>query len=81
MVHYVPTLIHFNPHLNHPPLCRLYAYEAAKDKDLLWAKSPAFGYPLDVAVYAGHFGVAKAIAQQAVTNQNEDVVDLHHRYG
>jgi hypothetical protein len=54
--------------------------QAAKDKDLLWAKSPAFGYPLDVAVYAGHFDVVKAIAQQAVTNQNEDVVDLHHRY-
>jgi hypothetical protein len=55
--------------------------EAAKDRDSLWQESPAFGYPLDVAVYAGHFGVAKAIAQQAVTNQNEDVVDLHHRYG
>ncbi|CAN9278594.1 unnamed protein product [Alternaria alternata] len=51
--------------------------EAAKERDLLWEESPAFGYPLDVAVYAGHFGVAKAIAQQAVTNRNKDVVDNH----
>lgn len=54
--------------------------EAAKDRDLLWQESTAFGYPLDVAVYAGHFGVAKAIAQQAVTNRNKDVVDIHRGY-
>ncbi|CAN9171052.1 unnamed protein product [Alternaria sp. RS040] len=54
--------------------------KAAEDKDLLWAKSPAFGFPLDVAVYAGHFGVAKAIAQQAVTNRNKDVVDNYRGY-
>ncbi|CAN9225303.1 unnamed protein product [Alternaria alternata] len=51
--------------------------EAAKDRDLLWQESTAFGYPLDVAVYAGHFGVAKVIAQQAVTNRNKDGVDIH----
>lgn len=56
-------------------------HDTANHKDLLWRLSPAFGYPLDVAVYAGHFGVVKAIAQQAITGQDEDVVDLHHRYG
>ena len=56
-------------------------HDTVKNKDLLWRMSPAFGYPLDAAVYAGHFGVVKAIAQQAITGQDEDVVDLHNRCG
>ncbi|CAN9243389.1 unnamed protein product [Alternaria alternata] len=53
---------------------------AAKDEDLLWNESPAFGYPLDAAVYAQQFGIARAIAQQAVPNRNKDVVDVHLGY-
>jgi hypothetical protein len=49
---------------------------AAKDEDLLWNESPAFGCPLDAAIYAQQFGVAKTIAQQAVANRNKDVVDV-----
>jgi len=45
---------------------------ARTEKRLLWSKSPAFRYPLDVAVYAGQDAVVKAIVQQAITNQSRD---------
>ncbi|KAI4940470.1 hypothetical protein J4E86_010850 [Alternaria arbusti] len=43
---------------------------ARTEQRLLWSQSPAFGYPLDIAVYAGQDAVVKAIVQQAITNQS-----------
>ncbi|KAL1797129.1 hypothetical protein ACET3X_003735 [Alternaria dauci] len=49
---------------------------AARSRNSLWTKSPAFGYPLDVALYAKNFDIVKAIAQQAITDQNETIINL-----
>ena len=43
---------------------------ARTKKRLLGSQSPAFGYPLDVAVYTDQDAVVKAIVQQAITNQS-----------
>ncbi|KAG9186385.1 hypothetical protein G6011_02941 [Alternaria panax] len=49
-----------------------------ESKESLSVTSPAFGYPLDAAVYVGHLGLVKVIAQQAITNKSHTVVDVKH---
>jgi hypothetical protein len=43
---------------------------------LLRSKSPAFGYPLDVAVYAGQFEVVKALVHQASIDINQTAGEI-----
>jgi hypothetical protein len=51
---------------------------ATVKKSSLWARSPAFGYPLDAAVYAGQTAVVKAMTQQAITNQSQAVATISY---
>ncbi|KAH6875037.1 hypothetical protein BKA58DRAFT_310774 [Alternaria rosae] len=52
---------------------------AGAKKHQLWSQSPAFGYPLDVAVYAGQDAVIKALTQQAITNQSRDIAGYSYK--
>lgn len=44
---------------------------ARQDRDCLWLRSMAFGYPLVAAVYAGHLHIVKVLARQVVANAME----------
>jgi hypothetical protein len=49
---------------------------ANRKSKLLRSKSPAFGYPLDVAVYAGQFEVDKALVHQASIDINQTAGEI-----
>ena len=52
---------------------------ANHNHQLLWLRSPTFGYPIVAAAYAGQFKVVKALAEQAVTEKGLSIATLSTR--